>query len=124
MEVGRESLRTAAGAMSLRASVDRLEVVIGTGDLAYIDLALVDSNGTVFTDARSTVTVRIDGPGYLQGLGNADPKNEGSFVASSHLTYDGRGLAIVRPTGPGEIIVTMSTDDGLRAAVTLDAAAP
>lgn len=124
VETGRESLLTAVGERMLRASVDRVEVVVGTGDLAYIDLAVVDANGTVFTDVSSTVTVRIDGPGHLQGLGSADPKDEEPFVAASHSTYDGRALAIVRPTGLGDIIVTISSDDGMLIAVTLNAVAP
>lgn len=123
VEMGRESLRTAAGTRTLRASVDRSEVVVGTGDLAYIDLALVDANGTVFTEVSSTLTVRIDGPGHLQGLGNANPRDEESFVASSHSTHDGRALAIVRPTAPGVIIVTVSSDDGMLTSVTLNAVA-
>ena len=123
VEMGRESLRTAAGTRTLQASVDRSEVVVGTGDLAYIDLALVDANGTVFTEVSSTLTVRIDGPGHLQGLGNANPRDEESFVASSHNTHDGRALVIVRPTAPGDIIVTVSSDDGMLTSVTLNAVA-
>jgi hypothetical protein len=57
------------------------------------------------------VTVTVDGPAVLQGLGSGNPCTEETFGAPTHDTYDGRALAVVRPTGTGPITVTVSAKD-------------
>ena len=52
----------------------------------------------------------------LAGLGTRYPRTEEPFHAATRTTYDGRALAIVRPTGEGEITV-MVTAEGLEQAI-------
>ena len=49
------------------------------------------------------IDVQVDGPGVLQALGSANPATEEGFAGTSCTTFDGRALAIVRPTGAGRI---------------------
>jgi len=56
------------------------------------------------------VTVQVSGPGVLAGLGSARPRTQEPFGGSRCTTFDGRALAIVRPTGPGEITVHVDAD--------------
>ena len=44
---------------------------------------------------------RSRGAGVLAGLGSGNPSTAERFDASTWTTFDGRALAIVRPTGPG-----------------------
>ena len=44
----------------------------------------------------------------LQGFGSAAPATEESYLDDVHTTFDGRALAVVRPTGAGTITVTAS----------------
>ena len=60
------------------------------------------------------VEVEVDGPGVLQALGSANPATEEGFTGTSCTTFDGRALAIVRPTGAG----------GSRCAATAEGCAP
>ena len=53
------------------------------------------------------MTVTVDGPGVLAGIGTGRARTEEPFGAAAVTTYDGRALAIVRPTGPGAITVTV-----------------
>ena len=54
---------------------------------------------------------RIDRPeSELAGLGTGRIRTEESFAGPTVTTYDGRALAIVRPTGPGSAILTVSAD--------------
>ena len=46
----------------------------------------------------------------LAGIGTGRARTEESFGASEVTTYDGRALAVVRPTGAGTITVTVSAD--------------
>ena len=57
------------------------------------------------------MTVAVEGPAVLQGLGSGNPCTEETFGSSTHDTYDGRALAVIRPTGAGTITVTVSAPD-------------
>ncbi len=63
--------------------------------------SLTDAAGTTVVDADRVVTVSIDGPAVLAGIGTGRARTEESFGASEVTTYDGRALAVVRPTGAG-----------------------
>ncbi|MER6816234.1 hypothetical protein ABT299_43815 [Spirillospora sp. NPDC000708] len=39
----------------------------------------------------------------MAGFGSAAPSTEERFDAAEHRTYEGRALAVLRPTGTGEI---------------------
>jgi len=54
--------------------------------------------------------VDVGGPGLLAGLGSANPRSEEPFGGSACTTFDGRALAVVRPTGPGEIAVRVEAE--------------
>ncbi|MEV4117070.1 glycoside hydrolase family 2 TIM barrel-domain containing protein [Nonomuraea sp. NPDC049695] len=102
-ETGRDLLRSASGPTLLRAEADRSVIAATGGDLAYVSLTLTDANGTLHTSADRTVQVEVSGAGVLAGLGSAAPSTEERFDATERQTYDGRALAVVRPTGPGKI---------------------
>ena len=66
------------------------------------------------------VTVLIEGSGVLQGFGAANPSTEQGFLASTHRTYFGRALAVVRATQePGDIVVQVSAEGCEPVTVTL-----
>jgi len=107
-EVGRSELRTAGGlALRVRAEED---VVGADGGLAHIVIELADADGAVACDRDVEVTVEIDGPGELAGVGSSRGRTRESFAGPSRSTHDGRALAIVRATGPGPIGVTVAAD--------------
>jgi beta-galactosidase len=109
-EVGRSELRSATGSVRLDARADRSEIRAHPSDLAYVELTLVDEAGSVYTAADRRVAVEIDGPGVLQGLGNANPCTEEGFTDAACTTFDGRALAVVRPTGAGTITLAATAD--------------
>lgn len=45
------------------------------------------------------------------GGGSADPASEERFDATERRTYEGRALAVLRPTGPGKIRLLASAPD-------------
>jgi beta-galactosidase len=107
----RMTLRTATGPVQLKAHIDRTNITASTVDAAFFDIALVDAAGNLHRDADRRVTVTVDGPGTLQGLASANPRSEESFTSSSCRTYEGRALAVVRPTGQGTISVTVAAEN-------------
>ena len=110
VETGRHTLRTAVGDTRLAVSAERTSLAADSDDLAFVEIVLTDAAGTTVVDADRVVTVSIDGPAVLAGIGTGRARTEESFGASEVTTYDGRALAVVRPTGPGTITVTVSAD--------------
>jgi hypothetical protein len=108
-ETGRFSLRSASES-GLAAVTDRNAVRADDTDAAFVDIRLQDAGGTVVLGADREVTVSVDGPGILAGFGSAAPATEESYLDDVHTTFDGRALAVVRPTGAGTITVTATAD--------------
>jgi beta-galactosidase len=121
-ETGRSRLVSAKGPVHLSVTADRGLIRADDTDLAFVDIALTDHEDNLCPRADRPVTVTVSGPGVLQGLGSARPVTEESFTGTTHTTYDGRALAVVRPTGPGEIKVEVTAADCEAATVTVQAA--
>ena len=120
-EIGRASLVTPVGDVGLDVAADRAEIRADDTDLAYVTITLVDDAGTTWTSEDRAVTVTLDGPAVLLGLGSANPCTEETFGADTHDTFEGRALAVVRPTGPGAITVTVASPGCETRAVTVEA---
>jgi len=118
-EIGRHSLVTAHAAVVLDARADREEISADGSDLSFIALTLVDTEGSVHTTLDRRVAIEIDGPGVLQGLCSANPTTEERFTAASCTTFDGRALAVIRPTAAGRISVTLTAEKCAPVLVTL-----
>lgn len=120
-ETARTVLRSLSGPVGLYAAADRAVIRADDRDLAYVAIELRDADGTLATATDATVEVTIDGPGVLQGLGGARPVTEESFLATSATTFEGRALAVVRPTAAGEITLTVSAPGFADVSVIVDA---
>ncbi|WP_405535023.1 DUF4982 domain-containing protein [Streptomyces sp. NBC_00075] len=110
-ETGRHTLRSATGPLELRAAADRPVIATKGGDLAYVTLTLTAPDGTLHTAADRPVRLEVTGAGVLLGFGSADPASEERFDAPERRTYEGRALAVLRPTGPGKIHLTASAPE-------------
>ncbi|WP_246160008.1 glycoside hydrolase family 2 TIM barrel-domain containing protein [Microbacterium rhizomatis] len=108
IETGRDVLRSASGDVALRAVAERINISDSVDDLAYIQISLTDAEGIVWPDVDREIEATVEGPAELIGLGNADPQTTASYLTTRHHTFDGRAQAILRPTGSGEVVVTVT----------------
>ncbi len=104
----RFSLRTASAERRLEVTADRTRLT-ADGDIAFIEIHVVDGDGNRAHDADGEVEVSVSGSGALQALGSAAPQTEESFLDDRHQLFEGRALAVVRATAPGEITVTVDS---------------
>ncbi|WP_307786035.1 glycoside hydrolase family 2 TIM barrel-domain containing protein [Rathayibacter sp. SD072] len=123
VESGRSAIRTAAQDLQLRVDLDRAALRADGSDLAHLLISLTDTLGNVHNAVTRTVTVTLDGPAVLQGLGTGATSTAEPFTADHCTTSDGRALAIIRPIGAGEITVTVSSEGCSAVVITLDAGA-
>lgn len=110
IERSRTDLATAHEPM-LAVEIDRDEIAADDTDLAFVTVELRDTYGNLVTSAEREIFVEVTGSGVLQALGTARPETTETFNAHSATTFDGRALAIIRPTGPGNIDLTVSAPD-------------
>ncbi|MDR2786146.1 MAG: DUF4982 domain-containing protein [Treponema sp.] len=109
-ETGRFSLASAGSEVELTLAADREELSLYCGDLAYISISLTDRAGTVNTAVDKNVSIKLEGPGVLQGFGSGNPVTEEPYTNTAHTTFEGRALAVIRPVGKGEIWITADTE--------------
>lgn len=115
----RMTLASASPNRRLVATADRTRLRHDPDELAFIIIEVVDEHGTRATDANFEVTLTVEGAGRQQGFGSGSPRSTGSYTDDRHDLFDGRALAVVRPTGPGSISVTARTRDLEEAVVSL-----
>jgi beta-galactosidase len=108
-EMGRTSLNT-AGEPELAVSADRTRLHRGDHDLAFVAVEVRDAAGVLVTTADRPVTVEVAGAGQLVGMCSGNPKTSERFDADTWCTFDGRVLAVVRPTGDGPITVRVRAE--------------
>ena len=118
-EVGRTGLTTAAEP-SLVVSADRTRLRADDADLAFVAIELRDADEQLVTGADRPVTVQVSGAGRLAGLCSANPKTTERFDADTWSTFDGRALAVVRPTGEGRVEISVCSEGLELQLVTLD----
>lgn len=120
VERARTSIRSAGDARQLSVVPDRTELIADDTDLSFIAIELRDSEGVLVTGDDRVVSVNVDGAGVLQGLGSGRPDSEEQFHSECFTTFDGRLLAIVRPTATGVIEVTVAAEGIETTTVTLE----
>jgi beta-galactosidase len=120
-ETGRTTLVTAGDSLELAVAADRTQIRADDTDLAYVTIKLQDQDGNLANHQDRQIDVQVSGPGVLAGLGSGRTSTEERFDASSCSSFDGRALAIIRPTAAGDIRVQVSAHGCDPAAVTLQA---
>lgn len=112
-ELGRRSLRSAAGPTVLLAEVEYAGSHEG---LRFVRVRYADEAGVTRPLEHGVLRATVEG-GDLLGFGCAAPYNPGSFVTGGTRTYYGEALAVVRPDAgaASSILVT----DGTREATAM-----
>ena len=119
-ETSRTSLRS-AGELRLRLTAEQDSLTANGVDLAFVRIELADDDGVVDSATSDLVSVQLDGPATLAGLGSGAPATEESFSDAEHTTFRGRALAVVRSgTTAGRVTVTVTSEHHGRASVGLD----
>lgn len=121
VETGRSAIRSAAEEIVLSVHTERAELRLDGTDLGYVNIALTDPDGILHATRDRSVSVHVDGPAVLEALGSGAPSTRESFASDTHSTFDGRALAIVRPTGSGQITVNVSADGSTPTAISFTA---
>jgi beta-galactosidase len=117
-ETGSSVLTTAGNPYAIRLVADRPTILADANDLAYVSVEVVDDKGNVVPSIDDVeVTYQLTGNAIIAGLGNANPADLSSFQQNHKKVYQGRGLAIIRPTGKKGTVTLRASAPGLKEAV-------
>lgn len=124
-ECSRSSLTSASETTRINVIVEHPILQANCKDLAFLTINITDEKGIVKMLADRNVSIKVEGPGTLQGFGSARPFTEERFTDSEHKTYFGRALAVVRTgTELGIVKVTVSAEGCEMQTVTLEVKSP
>ncbi len=113
------TLVTVGEAAAIRLTPDRASINAAAGDLSYVTVEVVDSEGRLHPLADHEITFAVEGPGVLLAVGNANPVSEELYVGDHRRAFRGRCLAVVASTGEAGEIRLSATAAGLVAAETV-----
>jgi beta-galactosidase len=117
-QIGQKVLETVAAPAALRLTPERARLSADHHDLAYVAVEILDAQGRLIPDAAHVLRTDVSGPARLVGFGNANPRGVASFQQPVAKTWQGRALAILRPTGQSGVVKISVGADGLREAQT------
>ncbi len=111
--VAQTSLKTTGAPKRLKLTADRATIRADRNDLSYVTVEVVDAGGQRVPDAEVAVRFSVTGAGQLAAQGNGCSNRPASFRAPVRETFQGRCLAILRPTGHAGAITLRAEADGL-----------
>ena len=111
-EVARDSVRTAGTPAAVRLRADRPLLRADGTSLAAVTAEVVDRFGVVVPTADNLLHVSVAG-GRLAGVDNGRQESAESYKAPDRTAFHGKALALVTPSGPGALSVSVS-GTGLR----------
>jgi beta-galactosidase len=79
----------------------RIGARCGAGDFTHVTFEIVDAHGTVAPTHDDEVRFTVTG-GEIVALDNGDLRDHTPYRTDRKRAFNGRGLAIIRATAPGE----------------------
>lgn len=110
------TLTTCDQPKKLKLTADRSTIRADRNDLAYVTVEVVDANDRRIPNAEVLVRFSVSGVGELLAQASGSPNEPASFQTPERKTFEGRCLAILRPSGETGDIVLQAEADGLESA--------
>jgi len=105
-------LQTAGDAAKIKLTADRKEILANGQDLSYVTIEITDKDGVIQPNAANRLQFKIDGPGVIAGVDNANIKDTDPYVGNTRKAWKGRALVVIKSTHDvGEIKLTVSLPD-------------
>jgi beta-galactosidase len=113
-EVESTILQTAGDAAKIKLTADRKEILTNGQDLSYITVEITDKDGITQPNAANRLQFKIDGPGVIAGVDNANIKDTDPYVGNDRKAWKGRVLVVIKSTHDVGDIKLSVTSNGLK----------
>ncbi len=111
-------LETAGPPARIELLPDRLDPLSSDRSIRHAEFRVVDARGVRIPDAADLLEFTVAGPGAIIGLENGDLNTPEPYGTKRTKAYHGRGLVILRVTGPSGDITLRATGVGLQEGTT------
>ncbi|MFI0431477.1 sugar-binding domain-containing protein [Mariniflexile sp. HMF6888] len=103
-------LQTSGDATKMKLTADRKEILANGQDLSYITIEIKDKDGILQPNATNRLHFKIDGPGVIAGVDNANIKDTDPYVSDTRNAWKGKVLVVIKSTHDvGDITLTVSS---------------
>ncbi|MDQ0965227.1 beta-galactosidase [Flavobacterium sp. W4I14] len=111
-ETGSAILKTAGEAAKINLRADRKEILANGQDLSYITIEVIDKEGILQPNAANRLHFKIEGPGVIAGVDNADLKDFEQYVGNTRKAWKGKALVVIKSKHEaGDIKLTVTSPD-------------
>ena len=115
-------LQTSGDAAKIKLTADRKEILANGQDLTYITVEITDKDGIFQPNAANRLNFKIDGPGVIAGVDNADLKDNDPYIGNTRKAWHGRALLVIKSThSDGNIKLSVSAAGLSEAALNIKA---
>ena len=110
-EVETTILQTSGNVAKIKLIPDRTKISASGQDLSFITIEVTDTDGILQSNAENRLQFKIDGPGVIAGVDNANVSDLDPYVGASRKTWHGRALVVIRSTKKtGTIKLTVGSE--------------
>ena len=118
------SPKAADAPATLRLTTDMRSLQANSEDTAPIEVAVLDADGNIVSNADNDVEFALSGGGALAGVANGDPASHESNVGAHRTTFHGLAMVLVRADNHPQTITVQARAKGLPpATITLETVA-
>jgi beta-galactosidase len=109
-EVESTILKTSGEAASIKLTTDRKGIIANGQDLSFVTIEICDKDGAFQPNAANRLQFKIEGPGTIAAVGNADMKDNDPYIGNSRKAWRGRAMVAIRSThNAGDINLKVSS---------------
>ena len=103
-------VRTAGKPAGINLSAHKNTIANAWDDVVFLNVAVVDANGTLVPDATHLISFRVEGPGVIVAVDSADINSHEPYQAAERRTFQGLCQALIKANrSAGTITVTASS---------------
>jgi beta-galactosidase len=106
-------LQTAGDATKIKLTADRKEILANGQDLVFVTVEIKDKDGIIQPNSSNRLHFKIDGPGVIAGVDNANIKDTDSYVDNTRKAWKGKALVVIKSNHQGGEIKLSVASNGL-----------
>jgi len=109
-EIESTILQTSGDAAKIKLTADRKEITANGQDLSFVTVEITDKDGIHQPNASNRLHFKIDGPGVIAGVDNADMKDTDPYVGNTRRAWKGKALVVIKSArDAGDIKLTVTS---------------
>jgi len=117
-------LRTAQQPARIILSVDKNTIAKSWDDVVFVNVSVIDQNGTLVPSADNLIAFKTEGTGFVAAVDSADSNSHEPYQASQRRAYQGRCLALIKANAVRGRIMLTATSPNLTSASLLLTVSP